>query len=136
MQKSQLSPAVILSFCLVLTGCNLPPSGPAVAVQDADGGMVRPLSAEVAETSALACLSSQQFLTLNDSGNPPLLYQLNANGDITATIQTDAMNQDWEALAIHQGQLWIADIGNNSGERTRYSCTMRPCRKTRVSHSG
>jgi len=102
----------------VLTGCNLPPSDPVVAMQDADAGMVRPLSAEVAETSALACLPSQQFLTLNDSGNPPLLYQLNANGDITATIQTDATNQDWEALAIHQGQLWIADIGNNSGERT------------------
>lgn len=76
------------------------------------------LDPSILESSGLACLADGSFLTINDSGNTPTVYQLNAQGKVLAQFQMDATNKDWEALTIHQGELWIADIGNNSGART------------------
>lgn len=103
--------------CVLLCSCSQQPDGSSKAQTDTSGPL-RLLSSEIAETSGLLCLDDGKFLTLNDSGNPPVLFQLDAMGRILSRIATTANNQDWEALALHQGELWIADIGNNAGQRT------------------
>ena len=115
MQKFQLSP--LLLCCFLLGSCSQQPDSPPDKHAAIDQITVTPLGNEIAETSGLACLDNDQFLTINDSGNPAAIYQLDAQGRISKRLSTNGHNQDWEALAIHQGRLWIADIGNNSGQR-------------------
>jgi len=69
------------------------------------------------ESSALICLQNQ-FLTINDSGNAPALYQVDRFGVLHSEISTNANNIDWEAMTLHQGQLLVGDVGNNSGTRS------------------
>lgn len=59
------------------------------------------------------------YWTLNDSGNPAVLYATKRNGELIQEIKVrGSRNFDWEALAIdNAGQLWIGDIGNNSRMR-------------------
>lgn len=71
----------------------------------------------VAETSGLVCLDNGQFLTINDSGHSATVYQLDFQGQLLQQYDIAADNRDWEAITIHQGQLWLADIGNNKGSR-------------------
>lgn len=115
MQKIRRSPLWLC--CFLVWSCSQQPDSSSKA-QTGTPGPLRLLSDEVAETSGLVCLDDGKFLTLNDSGNPPTLFQLDAMGRIQNRTDTTATNQDWEALALHQGELWIADIGNNSGQRT------------------
>lgn len=114
MQKFQLSP--LLLCCVFVASCSQQPDSNIAQATDVQG-QEHELSAEIAETSGLACLGHGQFLTINDSGNPATVFQLDASGRIINRITTNGRNQDWEALAIHQDRLWIADIGNNSGQR-------------------
>lgn len=74
------------------------------------------LNKEVAETSGLWC-DEQSMYTLNDSGNAPVLYQLNTRGQIEKRFPLDVSNRDWEALAGDEHSWYVADIGNNSGRR-------------------
>lgn len=54
------------------------------------------------------------FWTINDSGNPPVLYAVQANGTLVREYKVGAANIDWEAIALDQsGRLLICDIGNN-----------------------
>ncbi len=68
-------------------------------------------------------VTSKQFdgvyWTLNDSGNPAVLYATKRNGELIQEIKVQGTrNRDWEALAIdNKGQIWIGDIGNNSRMR-------------------
>ncbi len=75
------------------------------------------LNTVVAETSGLVCLNDGSFLTINDSGHSATVYRLSSAGDILDQFSIDAANQDWEAMTVHQGKLWLGDIGNNSGAR-------------------
>lgn len=77
-----------------------------------------PLPAIVAETSGLVCLPDGSFLTINDSGNDAIVFQLNNRGEVLKQFAINTSNRDWEGLTIHQQKLWIGDIGNNSGART------------------
>lgn len=68
-------------------------------------------------------VASRQFegvyWTLNDSGNPAVLYATKRNGELIGEIKVNGLrNFDWEALGIDEkGQIWIGDIGNNSRMR-------------------
>ncbi len=68
-------------------------------------------------------VASRQFegvyWTLNDSGNPGVLYATKRNGELIREIKVNGLrNFDWEALGIDEkGQIWIGDIGNNSRMR-------------------
>ena len=75
-------------------------------------------------------VASQQFegvyWTLNDSGNPSVLYATKRNGELIQEIKIHGTrNFDWEALAIdNKGQIWIGDIGNNSRMRFDLNVTV------------
>jgi hypothetical protein len=51
----------------------------------------------------------------NDSGNPPLLFAVRADGQIVRQFRLDVPNIDWEDITIDdEGHLYIGDIGNNT----------------------
>lgn len=74
--------------------------------------------AAIRESSGI--VASRQFegvyWTLNDSGNPSVLYATKRNGELIKEIKVrGTRNIDWEGLALDdEGQIWIGDIGNNS----------------------
>lgn len=109
-------PLSALLCSLLLTSCSQQPDN--LPTANASDVAAATLPGEIAETSALVCTGGQQFLTINDSGNPAVLYRLDQQGRIVQRLNIEAQNQDWEALTMHQGKLWIADIGNNTGQRT------------------
>ncbi len=56
------------------------------------------------------------FWVHNDSGNPPALFAIHADGRIIHEFRLDVPNIDWEDIAIDDhGHLFIGDIGNNLG---------------------
>ncbi|WP_445382012.1 hypothetical protein [Robiginitalea sp. IMCC43444] len=77
------------------------------------------LPPQVNESSGLL-LAGDMLISHNDSGNEPLLYELDTVSlQIVRQVQiANAFNTDWEDLAQDEEFLYIADIGNNSGTRT------------------
>ncbi len=77
------------------------------------------LSNSIQESSGLVYFNNRLF-TLNDSGNSPYLYEIDtASGNILRSIFiSNASNTDWEDLAQDSLYFYIADIGNNNGNRT------------------
>ncbi len=73
---------------------------------------------EVRESSGLAKRHGRLW-THNDSGHSPTLYELSASGDqISRRVRvSNAQNMDWEDLAQDDTYLYIADCGNNLGDR-------------------
>ena len=59
------------------------------------------------------------YWTLNDSGNPAVLYATKLNGELIREFPVQgATNSDWEALEIDdRGRFWVGEIGNNSRMR-------------------
>ena len=74
------------------------------------------------ETSGLEILN-EVFITHNDSGGEPSLYFFNLNGEIINSIKLDEesiwqiYNIDWEDVAADEDYIFIADTGNNFGNR-------------------
>src|SRR4051794_35914104 len=59
------------------------------------------------------------FWTQNDSGNPAEVFALAHDGKMIGKFSIAAKNIDWEDIAIDDdGHLYLADIGNNSCNRT------------------
>jgi hypothetical protein len=59
---------------------------------------------------------------INDSGNKPILYGLDRNGDILKEIRINAKNRDWEDLASDSyGNLYIGNFGNNDNDSKNLS---------------
>ena len=58
------------------------------------------------------------FLAINDSGNAPFIYKLNDSFEVIDSITIPGLeNIDWEAIAFQESTLYVADIGNNEGNR-------------------
>lgn len=72
----------------------------------------------ILESSGLAYVNGQIW-THNDGGNAPELYRINIqNGEILSTLDvTDASNTDWEDMTEDSLFFYIADVGNNRGNR-------------------
>ncbi len=74
------------------------------------------------ETSGLEILN-EDFITHNDSGGEPVLYFFNVNGKITNSIKLGEKsfwkiyNYDWEDITADEDYIFIADTGNNFGNR-------------------
>lgn len=76
-----------------------------------------PLAETLYETSGLYCPSDKSFFTINDSGNAPLIYELDINGEIVEEHKIESRNIDWEAISGDDEYFYIGDIGNNNGKR-------------------
>lgn len=74
------------------------------------------------ETSGLE-FYNKNFITHNDSGDGPSLYVFNENGNIIKTMDLnkdssfEIENNDWEDIAGDDEYLFVADTGNNFGNR-------------------
>ncbi|MCC9136219.1 hypothetical protein [Pontibacter silvestris] len=78
------------------------------------------LDKEVEESSGIEQIpgTNNKYLTHNDAGNKPRLYQINEQGEVEQTYKPDLPNVDWEDLTQdNSGNFYIADTGNNSNKR-------------------
>lgn len=80
------------------------------------------LPKEINETSGLEIINNN-FITHNDSGGDPVVYEFNQNGviinrhNINGDSGYNLENIDWEDLGADGEYLYIADTGNNFGTR-------------------
>ena len=80
------------------------------------------LPKEINETSGLEIINNN-FITHNDSGGDPVVYEFNQNGviinryNINGDSGYNLENVDWEDLGADGEYLYIADTGNNFGNR-------------------
>lgn len=75
------------------------------------------LSSELTETSGLEYYQNQ-IITHNDSGDSPTLYFLDTLGNIKqARTYSNMKAVDWEDITRDDTNLFIADTGNNYGDR-------------------
>ena len=121
----------VLVFVIVLCGIQLceaePPQGDTPSLQPEPSGIPpwhpigKYIHPPIRESSGV--VKSRQFQgvywTLNDSGNPPILYATTLEGELIREFPVEGTtNRDWEALEVDdKGQLWVGEIGNNSRMR-------------------
>jgi len=79
---------------------------------------VTKLPVEVNECSGLEFIHGDLW-TLNDSGSPSTLYQIDKADDklVHQIAVQPAVNTDWEELTASEDQLFIGNFGNNYGMR-------------------
>lgn len=75
------------------------------------------LPTELKETSGLYCPTLGSAYTVNDSGNKPIIYNIDINGRIIGKKTVATKNRDWEALTGDSQHFYIGDVGNNNGKR-------------------
>lgn len=76
------------------------------------------LASEIDESSGLI-YENDRLWTNNDGGDAPNIYQINKeSGAIISILKiNEANNNDWEDMAEDSSYFYIADIGNNRGNR-------------------
>ena len=70
----------------------------------------------LSETSGLFC-ANDHVLSINDSGNAPAVFKVSYSGKLKQTITLPIINNDWEAVSADSNYFYVADIGNNKGQR-------------------
>lgn len=80
--------------------------------------LVKNLPHKVKETSGLIFFENDLW-TFNDSGGEPELYAIDPHtGKIKRTLKiANAVNRDWEDIAVDSQYIYIGDFGNNLGNR-------------------
>lgn len=80
--------------------------------------LLGPLPAEVAESSGLVYYKDH-LITHNDSGNEPFLFVIDpvSRKLVRKVLLANATNVDWEDISQDENYLYVADIGNYSGNR-------------------
>ena len=76
---------------------------------------------KIREASGLvsSSLNPDMFWTHNDSGADAELFLIDQGGNIhLKVILSGAKSLDWEDIAIHGSNLFVADIGDNNAKRT------------------
>jgi hypothetical protein len=72
----------------------------------------------ITESSGLAVdPAGNLYWTVNDSGDRGVAYGIGLDGSVQGTLNFRAEPKDVEAAAVHEDQLYVADIGDNSVER-------------------
>lgn len=108
----------LISF-LIFTSCN---QTPIEEFNEAEILISIELPKEINETSGLEIINNN-FITHNDSGGDPVVYEFNQNGviinryNINGDSGYNLENVDWEDLGADGEYLYIADTGNNFGTR-------------------
>lgn len=73
---------------------------------------------QITESSGLATdADAQRYWTVNDSGDGGIAYALDDRGRTEGTLEFRVDPVDVEAVAFHQGRLYVADIGDNRARR-------------------
>ena len=80
------------------------------------------LPLKINETSGLEYYNNN-FLTHNDSGGETILYEINKEGNIVDEhfIENCGENNDWEDITADSKYIYIANSGNNYGNRQNLS---------------
>lgn len=72
----------------------------------------------IEESSGLATdFDNERYWTVNDSGDEGRAFALDPDGEVTGTLSFRGEPTDIEAVAFHDGRLYLADIGDNDAER-------------------
>jgi hypothetical protein len=104
----------------ILTSCNPRISGyvPEGSPNAYHLKTLRPLGKELKESSGL-CYFDRHFWSINDSGGENLLFSFGSakKDTIQKTRITGAGNHDWESLDDDSLFIYIADVGDNFGNR-------------------
>ena len=75
------------------------------------------LTKEIEETSGLE-IYGNDFITHNDSGDKAKVYIFNSKGEMIRSVRFyDLKSKDWEDIAADATHYYIADTGNNLGNR-------------------
>ncbi|MBS2098917.1 hypothetical protein [Carboxylicivirga linearis] len=89
--------------------------------QEATISHICDLTNKLDETSGLIYFDNS-YWTINDSGNEACLYRINEEGEVNQTIKiANAKNIDWEDITQDEENIYIADTGNNNGNRTIFT---------------
>ncbi|HEX2608498.1 MAG TPA: hypothetical protein VHK91_14015 [Flavisolibacter sp.] len=110
---------VVFTYC---TACNKAASSE-TSLYDSipETKVIIPLIREISGI-AQSGLNSQTLYGIEDSGNPPVLYQIGKDGLLVRKVVVKgAANRDWEDLVIVQGKVYIGDIGDNSAAYSNYT---------------
>lgn len=77
---------------------------------------------EINECSGMINVQDR-IISMNDGSNHTLLQEINReNGEIVSVINVNNIaNEDWEAIQYHNETIFIADTGNNEGDRENLS---------------
>ena len=74
--------------------------------------------ARVTKSSGLAAdAAGNLYWTVNDSGDPGVVYGIGPDGTVHGTLNFVAQPRDVEAVAVHEDRLYVADIGDNNDRR-------------------
>ena len=74
--------------------------------------------ARITESSGLARdTGAGRYWTVNDSGDEGVAYGISESGEVTGTLTYRADPVDVEAVAVYDGRLYLADIGDNGADR-------------------
>ena len=75
--------------------------------------------ARITGSSGLAVdASTNLYWTVNDSGDRGVVYGVGLDGTVQGTLNFRAHPRDVEAVAVHEERLYVADIGDNNGQRS------------------
>lgn len=80
---------------------------------------VTKLPHKISESSGLVQMDNASVWTIEDHGNEDEMYQVDFKGNLLKELKVkNGKNEDWEDLAKDdQGNVYIADTGNNNGDR-------------------
>ena len=75
--------------------------------------------ARVTKSSGLAAdAAGNLYWTVNDSGDPGVVYGIGPDGTVHGTLNFVAQPRDIEAVAVHEDRLYVADIGDKNARRS------------------
>jgi hypothetical protein len=75
--------------------------------------------ARITESSGLAVdQAGNLYWTVNDSGDRGVAYGIGLDGEVQGSLNFRAQPRDVEAVAVHGDRLYVADIGDNSRQRS------------------
>lgn len=105
---------LMLAIGLLLYGCHTSQSAFEKPTEEDTSFTI---SDKLDEISGLQIVG-EEFYGFNDSGGKPELYKVDKQGAITQTLRLQgAKNIDWEAMAMNDSLIFVADFGNNRGNR-------------------
>lgn len=112
----------LIAFFILFSNCHVESIDGDSNFEEYELSTVCELPDEAYESSGIVFFDGLLW-TINDSGNDPVLYGIDTNGGVLKreVRVNNADNHDWEALAQDDNYIYIADNGNNAGQRPVFS---------------